>query len=138
MRNRHLHRTLHALAEDAGLQLSADLAQGAEVPFELTESKGSRVALYAYRPKTDAYIRSRMGTIGRLPSYTAAAQTLERLGGLRGYLRVRGERRIPEGTPDRVDAALRSFLEHAFGETTDFAVSEERFETAFDQLEQAI
>jgi hypothetical protein len=138
MRNRHLHRTLHALAEEAGLQLAADLAQGAEVPFELTESQGSRVALYAYRPKTDAFIRSRMGTLGRLPSYATASQTLERLGGLRGYLRVRGERRIPESTPDRVDATLRSFLEHAFGETTDFAVSEERFEKAFEQLEQAI
>ena len=58
MRNRHLHRTLHALAEEAGLQLAADLSQGAEVPFELTESQGSRVALYSYVPKTDAFIRS--------------------------------------------------------------------------------
>src|SRR3954454_1948772 len=91
MRNRHLQRTLHSLAEEAGLQLAADLAQGAEVPFELTESQGSRVALYAYRPKTDAFIRSRIATLGRVPSYAAASQTLERLGGLPGYLRVRGE-----------------------------------------------
>jgi hypothetical protein len=138
MRNRHLQRTLHALAEEAGLQLSADLAQGAEVPFELTESQGSRAALYCYRPQTDAFIRSRMGTLGRLPSYNAASQTLERLGGLGAYLRVRGERRIPEATPERIDAALRSFLEHAFGETTDFVVSEERFQIALEQLEQAI
>lgn len=138
MRNRHLHRILHALAEEAGMQLSADLSQGAEVPFELTESQGSRTALYSYVPRTDAFIRSRMGTLGRLPSYASASQTLERLGGLPSYLRVRGERRVPEATPERIDAALRSFLEHAFGETTDFVVSEERFERAFEQLEQAI
>ena len=138
MRNRHLHRTLHALAEEAGLQLAADLAQGAEVPFELTESQGTRTALYCYRPRTEAFIRSRMGVLGRLPSYAAAAQTLDRLGGLPGYLRVRGERRIPESPTDRVDAALRTFLEAAFGESTDFSVSAERFERAFGELEQAI
>ena len=93
MRNSHLHQTLRAFAEESAHQLAAELAQGAEVPFELTESPGRPrrpVLLPAAAPTSSSARRS--GTLGRLPSYAAAAQALERLGGLDAYLRVRGER----------------------------------------------
>ncbi len=138
MRNSHLHDTLRGFAEESALQLSSELAGGAEIPFDLTESQGPGAALYCYRPRTEEFIRSQVGVLGRLPSYAAAAQALERLGGLEGYLRVRGERRIPAEAPERVDAVLRTFLGRVFGETTDFELSGERFGRAYRELEEAL
>jgi hypothetical protein len=138
MRNSHLHQTLRAFAEESAHQLAGELAQGAELPFELTESQGARAALYCYRPRTDQFIHSQVGTLGRLPSYAAAAQALERLGGLDSYLRLRGERRMPATDAERADAALRTFLNRVFDETTDFELSGERFERAYGELEEAL
>ena len=38
--NRTLHDALHAFAEQAAWQLAAEVADGAEVPFELVEARG--------------------------------------------------------------------------------------------------
>lgn len=138
MRNSQLHQTLRGFAEESALQLASELAGGAEIPFDLTESRGSGSALYCYRPRTAEFIRSQVGVLGRLPSYKAAAQCLERLGGLEGYLRLCGERRVPADAPERVDAVLRAFLSRAFGETTDFELSGERFTRAYRELEEAL
>ena len=138
MRNSHLHQTLRAFAEESALQLAAQLADGAEIPFELTESQGSRAALYCYRPCTDEFIRSQVGVLGRLQSYRPAAQALERLGGLEAYLRVRGERRMPSQAPERADAVLRIFLGRVFPDTTDFELSVERFDRAYREVEDAL
>jgi hypothetical protein len=138
MRNSHLHQTLRSFAEESALQLSAEVARGAEIPFELTESQGSRTALYSYRPRTEEFIRTQVSVLGRLPSYSAAAQALERLGGLDAYLRVRGERRIPAQDPELVDAVLRTFLGRVFIEVTEFEVSDERFGRAYAEVEDAV
>ncbi len=41
MRNRTLHQLLRAFTEDAGLQLAAETARGAEIPFEIVEEPGA-------------------------------------------------------------------------------------------------
>jgi hypothetical protein len=138
MRNSHLHQTLRAFAEESAQQLAGQLADGAELPFELTESQGARAALYCYRPRTDEFIHSQVGELGRLPSYAVAAQALQRLGGLDTYLRVRGERRMPATGPERADAALRTFLNRVFADTTDFELSSERFDRSYGELEDAL
>ena len=77
MRNRLLYTTLREFTEQAAYQLAADAAEGAEVPFELVESRGRRASLYAYRPLVEDFVRSRYAVLGRLPSYTPAARALE-------------------------------------------------------------
>jgi hypothetical protein len=140
MRNRLLYTTLRDFTEQAGYQLAADAAEGAEVPFELVESRGRRASLYAYRPLTEEFIGSRLGTLHRLPAYAPAARALEVLDGIPSYLAVRGEERAAAARSprDRANTALRCFLAVVFDETTDFELSPARFERAYAELEAAL
>jgi hypothetical protein len=141
MRHRKLHTALRAFADDAAAALAAEVAEGAEVPFEL-EATGAarrrRPALYCYRPLTGAFIRERLGRLARLETYAAAAQALREVAGLDGYLRARAEPRIPRDPRDLADAALRVFLDRLFDGSSDFALTDERFARAYDELEAAL
>jgi hypothetical protein len=138
MRNRMLHGLLGAFTEDAGLQLAHDTANGAEVPFEVIEEPGSRSPLYCYRPLTAGFIRSRMGSLDRLPSYVPAARALAAIDGIDAYLRRRGEPRIPPDGRERADAVLRSFLSAVFAETSSFGSQPEAFAAAYAELEATL
>jgi hypothetical protein len=138
MRNRLLYTTLRDFAEQAGYQLASDAAEGAEVPFELVESRGSRASLYAYRPLTEDFIRSRHAVLTRLPAYAPAARALEVLDGIAAYLAVRGEEHPPISPRDRADAALHCFLGVVFDESSDFELAPARFERAYAELETSL
>ncbi|HEX4805825.1 MAG TPA: hypothetical protein VFU94_07990 [Conexibacter sp.] len=138
MRNRMLHGLLEAFAEDAGLQLAHDTANGAEVPFEVVEEPGSRTPLYCYRPLTAGFIRSRMGVLDRLPSYLPSARALAAIDGIDAYLRRRGEPRIPPDARERADAALRSFLSAVYAETSTFGFQPDAFAAAYAELEATL
>ncbi len=122
-------------------QLCAETASGAEVPFELVDTAGGprgRVPLYCYRPLTGPFIRERLGLLSALPTYAPAARALSGLDGVDAYLRQRGESRIPAEPRERADTALRSFLAVVFDERSEFAFDPDRFEAAYDELEQAL
>jgi len=138
MRNRTLHALLEEFTEESGLQLAAETANGAEVPFEVVEERGSRSPLYCYRPLTGQFIRSRMGLLDRLPSYLPAARAVAATGGIERYLRRRGEPRIPPDPRERADAVLRSFLSAVYAEATAFGYQPEAFATAYLELEAAL
>ena len=138
MRNRTLHRQLEAFTEEAGLQLAAETANGAEIPFEVVEEPGSRTALYCYRPLTGSFIRSYMGVLDRLPSYLPAARALGAIDGIDAYLRRRGEPRVPPDARERADAVLRSFLTAVYAESSAFGYQPERFATAYAELETTL
>jgi hypothetical protein len=138
MRNRMLHGLLEAFTEDAGLQLAHETANGAEIPFEVVEEPGARSPLYCYRPQTAGFIRSRMGLLDRLPSYLPVARALAALDGIDGYLRRRGEPRIPPDGRERADAALRSFLSAVYAESSAFGYQPERFAAAYAELEATL
>ncbi|ADB53092.1 hypothetical protein [Conexibacter woesei] len=138
MRNRTLHQLLQAFTEDSGLQLAAETARGAEIPFEVIEEPGARSALYCYRPLTGNFIRSRMGILDRLPSYLPAARAIAAIEGIDAYLRARGEPRIPPDERERADAVLRSFLSAVYAESSEFGFQPERFAAAYTELETAL
>jgi hypothetical protein len=138
MRNRTLHQTLHDFAEQAAMQLGADAAAGAEIPFEVVESPGARTPLYCYRPLTGQFIRERADVLGRLPTWVPARRALEGVSGLDAYLRVRGEPRIPAEPGERADAALRAFLAAMWAEASEFELSGARFARAYRELEAAL
>jgi len=140
MRHRPLYDALSAFAEEAAWLLAGDTADGAEVPFEVVESRGARrdTPLYCYRPLTDAFIRERVGVFGRLPTYAPAARALAGLDGVGHYLREQGETRNPSDPRERADAALRVFISRVFSEATEFVITPERLERAYDELESAV
>ncbi len=138
MRNRTLHRLLEAFTEEAGLQLAAETASGAEIPFEVVEEPGSFSPLYCYRPLTGSFIRSRMGVLDRLPAYLPAARAIAEIDGIDAYLRQRGEPRIPPAGRERADAVLRSFLSAVYADSSAFGYQPERFGIAYAELEAAL
>ncbi len=140
MRNRPLHDALEAFAEEAAWLLAGDTADGAEVPFELVETRGRRLdtPLYCYRPLTGAFIRDRVGVFGRLPTYAPAARALAGMDGLDDYLRAQGEPRIRTEPRELADAALRVFISRVFSEATEFVITPERLERAYGEIEDAL
>jgi hypothetical protein len=140
MRHRPLHEALSAFAEEAAFQLSGETADGAEVPFELIETRGARrdTPMYCYRPLTGDFIREHLGVFSRMPSYPAAARALSGLDGIDGYLREQGEPRIPDDPRERADAALRVFISRVFSEATEFVITPERLDRAYAEIEGAL
>ncbi|MBV9605823.1 MAG: hypothetical protein JO027_11970 [Solirubrobacterales bacterium] len=132
---------MEAFVSEAAMQLTAETASGAEVPFELVETEGGprgRVPLYCYRPLTGTFIRDRLGMLAAIPTYAPALRALSALDGVEAYLRQRGETRIPGGQRECADAALRSFLSGVFAERTEFGFDEARFAAAYAELEEAL
>jgi hypothetical protein len=138
MHNRALHDSLAAFVEEAAWQLAEEIAGGAEVPFELDATPAGRASspLYCYRPLTGRFIAQRIGMLGRLPSYPAAAQQLAGTPDLPAYLRAMG--RKPGDGRDAADAALQAFLAAVWAEQTEFTFDAERFAHAYAQLEEAV
>jgi hypothetical protein len=140
MRHRPLHAALSAFAEEAAWQLTEETSDGADVPFEIIESRGARrdTPLYCYRPLTESYIRDRVGVLERLPAYPAAARALAGMDGVGDYLRAQGEPRVPVDARERADAALRVFISRVFSEATEFVMTPERLERAYGELEESL
>jgi len=74
VRSLPLHTALEELIDQAAAALRAELAAGAEVPFELEPRVRRRgatqgPALYFYRALTDEFIARRAGAPERLPAY---------------------------------------------------------------------
>ena len=74
----------------------------------------------------------------RLPTYAPALRALSGLDGVEAYLRQRGEARIPSERRECADAALRVFLSTVFAERSEFGFDPDRFEAAYEELEQAV
>ena len=141
MRNTTLHQVIEAFATEAAMQLTAETASGAEMPFELVDTAGGprgRVPLYCYRPLTGTFIRERLRLLSAMPTYAPALRALAGLDGVEAYLRQRGETRIPDERRECADAALRAFLSAVFADRTEFGFDEARFDAAYEELEHAL
>jgi hypothetical protein len=135
MHNRALHETLATFVEEAAWQLAAEVADGAEIPFELIEEGRASAPLYCYRPLTGDFIGARAGMLGRLPSHPAAVAGLASLPALEAYLEARGEL-APRGDRRQVaEAALSAFLAALWEHATDFVFEPGRFDAAYAELE---
>jgi hypothetical protein len=138
VRSHTLHAALRRYVEEVAWTLSADTAEGAEVPFELIEERGARrTALYCYRPLVDEFLRERQSTLLRLDGHQPALRTLAEHDGLGRYLKAAGER-VPPDQGARSRAVLELFLERVFAEQTTFEFDAQRFERAYRQLEDTI
>jgi hypothetical protein len=141
VRNSTLHGVIQAFAAEAAMALCAETASGAEIPFELVDTAGgprSRVPLYCYRPLTGEFIRERLTLLSTLATYPSAVRALSSQDGVEAYLRQRGEARIPSEPRERADAGLRTFLSVLYDERSDFEFDQDRFESAYEELERSL
>ena len=68
----------------------------------------------------------------------SAVRALSGLEGVEAYLRQRGESRVPSDPRDRADDGLRTFLSVMYAERSDFEFDQDRFDLAYEELEQAL
>ncbi|MFI4977128.1 MAG: hypothetical protein ACHQC8_00400 [Solirubrobacterales bacterium] len=141
MRSRQLETALADFLDAAASHLSADVAAGAEVPFELGSTVARRgqgaTPLYCYRALTGPFIAEREPALKRLPGHAEAAKLLEGFEGLDRYLASMGADPGRAKGRARVRAAIKTLMEDVFEEQSDFQLRPERLRAALDRLEQS-
>src|SRR3954452_7719114 len=131
MRNRALHDALKDFALEAAQQLTHEVEQGAEIPFDVIEEPGGRTVLYNYRPLTSEFIAARWDAIRGLPSFDRATEALG--SGAENYLRTQASAGAADSEP-----ALEAMLERIYADATSFEFPEERFERVYAEVERAL
>jgi hypothetical protein len=141
MHSLQLHAALTEHVEAVAARLHDEIANGAEVPFELEQQSRSRassaVALFCYRPLTAQFIQERLSALESLPTHAQAARLLAEFDGLDRYLVGAGVECVRMPTRARVAAALAELLGEVFAEQTDFQLRPERLDAALARLERA-
>jgi hypothetical protein len=141
MRSLPFQAALGEFIEAAAELLRADIAAGAEVPFELeprTRRGGSTsAALYCYHALTGEFIAERQPAIQGLPGYARVAKLLAGFDGLERYLASAGVDPGRTGGRTRVPLVINALLEDVFREQTDFELRPERMQAALQRLEQS-
>ena len=139
MSSTSMQAALGAHLEAAATHLQGELADGAEVPFELERRGGRpgarRPALYCYRPLVGEFLREHAEHLERLPTHRPAEIALADFDGLDRYLLDHGVE-PDEVTPrGRLREGLLVLMEDAFGEGGDFQLAPERVESALASLQ---
>jgi hypothetical protein len=141
MRSRQLETALADFLDAAASHLSADVAAGAEVPFELGSTGARRgqsaTPLYCYRALTGPFIAEREPALKRLAGHAEVAKLLEGFDGLDRYLASMGADPGRAKGRARVRAAIKTLMEDVFEEQSDFQLRPERLRAALDRLEQS-
>ncbi len=141
MSSTSLQAAISAHLEAAAAFLQGELADGAEVPFELERRGGRpgarRPALYCYRPLVGDFLRERAESLERLPSQHEAAIALADFDGLDRYLLDHGVEPGEGGPRGRIREGLLVLLEDAFGEGGDFELVPERVQATLASLQTA-
>jgi hypothetical protein len=138
VRNGTLHRTLEAFTVEASGRLSADIAGGAEMPFELVERRGGTAALYCYRPLTTEFVAQRLATLEPLSTYGPAVAALAECEGIGEYLTEQGVARVPSDPHLRMGLSIAVFLGCVFEDRSEFGFEPAHFEAAYSELERVL
>jgi hypothetical protein len=139
MSSTSMQAALSAHLEAAAAYLQAEIAEGAEVPFELERRGGRpgarRPALYCYRPLVGEFLQERAEGLERLPTHRPAAIALADFDGLDRYLLDHGIEPGEAGPRGRLREGLLALMEDTFGEGGEFQLAPERLESALASLQ---
>jgi hypothetical protein len=138
VRNAALHQLLEAFTVEASGRLSAELAAGAEMPFEVVEERGGTAALYCYQPLTREFILERFELLATLGTYLPAAEALADCEAIGTYLTDHGVARVPGDRCAIGEAAIGTFLAGVYAERSEFGFEPVHFEAAYRELERAL
>lgn len=141
-----LQDALTDFAKDASEALTAEVAAGAEIPFELESSpsrdgrgKRSGASLCIYRPLAERFVKERSSLLISLPSHDPAVRALEAFDGLELYLAAHDASppRRSIGLRARASEALLLFASEVFEGQSDFRLREERLDAALARVSAA-
>jgi hypothetical protein len=116
------------------VRLSALVAGGEQIPFDVAEQDGPESAFYLYRPLTSRFVREREDELRALPTFLAARDAIDAAGVAAGYLEARGEQ-VPGDPRERAARMIVVFLSSLWDGCTEFALDRERLDGALAALD---
>ena len=134
MRDRLLNDSLTRLASEAAIELSALVAGGDQIPFDVDADSGDDSLFYSYRPLTSRYVREREGELRGLDAFGPARDAVAAAGIAAAYLEARGEQ-VPSDPGERAAQMLTSFLAGLWDGCTELSLDHERLRNALAVLE---
>lgn len=134
MRDRLLNDSLTRLASEAAIKLSALVAGGDQIPFDVDADSGDDSLFYSYRPLTSHYVREHEGELRQLESFGPARDAVAAAGIAAAYLEARGEQ-VPSDPGERAAQMLIVFLAGLWDGCTELSLDHERLRGALAVLE---
>lgn len=134
MRDRLLNESLTRLASEAAIKLSALVAGGDQIPYDVDAESGDDSLFYSYRPLTSLYVRERESELRQLDGFAAARDTVAAAGIATAYLEARGEQ-VPGDPGERAAQMLTVFLASLWDGCTELSLDHERLRNALAVLE---
>ena len=134
MRDRLLNESLTRLASEAAIKLSALVAGGDQIPFDVDAENGDDSLFYSYRPLTSLYVRERESELRDLDAFGSARDTVAASGIATAYLEARGEQ-VPGDPGERAAQMLTVFLASLWDGCTELSLDHERLSNALAVLE---
>jgi hypothetical protein len=131
VRDRLLNDSLTRLASEAAIRLSALVAAGDQIPFDVDAEDGDDSLFYSYRPLTARYVREHEGELRGLDAFGPARDAVAAAGIAAAYLEARGEQ-VPG---ERAARMLVVFLASLWEGCTELSLDHERLSKALAVLE---
>jgi hypothetical protein len=129
-----LNEALKRLAADAAVRLSALVAGGEQIPFDVAEEEGPDSAFHMYEPLTSRFVREREEELRALPSFTPARDAVDASGVAAAYLERCGET-VPADPRERASTMLTVFLASLWDGCTEFSLDRQRLDEALGVLD---
>lgn len=134
VRDRLVNDALTRLASEAAIKLSALVAGGDQIPFDVDAGSGDDSLFYSYRPLTSEYVREREAELRGLEAFGPARDAVAATGIAPAYLEARGEP-VPSDPGERAALMLTVFLARLWDGSTELSLDHERLRTALAMLE---
>ncbi len=134
MRDFLLNEALKRLAADAAVRLSALIAEGDQIPFDVAEQEGPESAFCMYEPLTSRFVLEREDELRGVPSFVPARDAVDAAGVAAAFLESVGEP-VPADPRQRASRMLIVFLAALWDGSTEFSLDRERLEAALVALD---
>ncbi len=134
MRDFLLTEALKRLAADAAVRLSALVAGGDQIPFDVAEEDGPESAFYLYEPQTSRFVLEREEELRALPAFVPARDAVDAAGVAAPYLERCGET-VPADPRERAARMLVVFLSSLWEGCTEFSLDRRRLDAALAVLD---
>jgi hypothetical protein len=134
VRDRLLNESLTRLASEAAIKLSALVAGGDQIPYDVDAESGDDSLFYSYRPLTSLYVRERESELRQLDAFAPARDTVAAAGIATAYLETRGEQ-VPGDPGERAAQMLIVFLASLWDGSTELSLDHDRLRNALAVLE---
>ncbi len=137
VRNPLLNEALKRLAGEAATHLSALVAGGDQIPFDVAEQPGPDSLFHSYVPLTAQYVYEREGGLKALPAFQPAREAVEMAGVAAPYLEEHGEP-VPAGSGERAARMLVVFISSLWDGCTEFSLDHARLQSALAVLDAEV